>query len=42
VAYVKIPDARRTKLDDKSERCIFVGYGERRMGYKLYIPSQRR
>lgn len=36
VAYAKIPDARRRKLDDKSEKCIFVGYGERRMGYKLY------
>jgi hypothetical protein len=36
VAYAKIPDARRTKLDDKSEKCIFVGYGERKMGYKLY------
>jgi len=38
VAYAKIPDARRTKLDDKSEKCIFVGYGDRRMGYKLYNP----
>jgi hypothetical protein len=36
VAYAKILDARRTKLDDKSEKCIFVGYGDRRMGYKLY------
>jgi hypothetical protein len=33
VAYAKIPDARRTKLDDKSEKCISVGYGDRRMGY---------
>jgi hypothetical protein len=38
VAYVKIPDARRTKLNDKSEKYIFVGYGDRRMGYKLYNP----
>ena len=38
VAYAKILDARRTKLDDKSEKCIFVGYGDRRMGYKLYNP----
>jgi hypothetical protein len=42
VAYAKISDARRTKLDDKSERCIFVGYGERRMGYKLYNPITKK
>ena len=42
MAYAKIPDARRTKLDDKSEKCIFVGYGERRMGYKLYNPITKK
>ncbi|KAL3609588.1 hypothetical protein D5086_000608, partial [Populus alba] len=41
VAYVKIQDARKTKLDDKSEKCIFVGYGDRRMGYKLYNPIKK-
>jgi len=38
VAYAKISDARMNKLDDKSEKCIFIGYGDRRMGYKLYNP----
>jgi len=42
VAYAKIADARRTKLDDKSEKCIFVGYGDRRMGYKLYNPITKK
>jgi hypothetical protein len=42
VAYAKIPDARRTKLDDKSEKCIFVGYGDLRMGYKLYNPITKK
>ncbi|KAJ6937917.1 hypothetical protein NC652_012263 [Populus alba x Populus x berolinensis] len=42
VAYAKIPDARRRKLDDKSEKCIFVGYGERRMGYRLYNPITKK
>ncbi|KAJ6902219.1 Retrovirus-related Pol polyprotein from transposon TNT 1-94 [Populus alba x Populus x berolinensis] len=42
VAYAKIPDARRRKLDDKSEQCIFVGYGERRMGYRLYNPITKK
>jgi hypothetical protein len=38
VAYAKIPYARMNKLDDKSEKCIFIRYGDRRMGYKLYNP----
>jgi hypothetical protein len=42
VAYAKILDAKRTKLDDKSEKCIFVRYGDRRMGYKLYNPITRK
>ncbi|CAL5332754.1 unnamed protein product [Camellia sinensis] len=42
VAYTKIPEARRTKLDDKGEKCILVGYGDRTMGYKLYNPSTRK
>jgi hypothetical protein len=42
VAYAKIPDARRIKLDDKSEKCIFVEYGDRRMDTSCIIPSQRR
>jgi hypothetical protein len=36
VAYVKIPEATMTKHDDKSEKCIFVEYGDRKIGYKLY------
>ena len=42
MAYAKIPDARKTKLDDKSEKCIFIGYGDRRMGYKLYNPITKK
>lgn len=38
IAYAKILEARRTKLDDKGEKCIFLGYGDRSMGYKLYNP----
>jgi len=42
VAYAKILDARRTKLDDKSKKCIFIEYGDRRMGYKLYNPITKK
>ena len=42
IAYAKIPEARRTKLDDKGEKCIFLGYGDRTMGYKLYNPITKK
>ncbi|GMP88730.1 hypothetical protein CsSME_00040608 [Camellia sinensis var. sinensis] len=42
VAYTKIPEARRTKLDDKGEKCILIGYGDRTMGYKLYNPITKK
>ncbi|KAG6436667.1 hypothetical protein SASPL_101569 [Salvia splendens] len=42
IAYAKIPEARRIKLDDKGEKCIFVGYGDRVMGYKLYNPLTKK
>ena len=38
VAYSHIPDAMRSKLDDKAEKCIFIGYSERSKAYKLYNP----
>jgi len=36
MAYAKILEVRMTKHDDKSEKCIFVEYGDRKIGYKLY------
>ncbi|KAL5764713.1 hypothetical protein ACOSQ2_017307 [Xanthoceras sorbifolium] len=26
IAYIKVPEVRRTKLEDKGEKCILVGY----------------
>ena len=42
VAYSHIPDAMRSKLDDKSEKCIFIGYSERSKAYKLYNPVTKK
>lgn len=36
VAYAYIPDQLRKKLDDKAEKCIFIGYSEETKAYKLY------
>ncbi|CAM8990990.1 unnamed protein product [Rhodiola kirilowii] len=39
IAYPHIPDQRRRKLDDKSRRCIFIGYSADTKGYKCYDPN---
>ena len=41
VAYAHVPDQRRTKLEDKSKRYIFIGYDKKTKGYKLLDPISR-
>ncbi|KAK4435331.1 hypothetical protein Salat_0696500 [Sesamum alatum] len=36
------PDQKRTKLDDKSARYVFIGYDQSPKGYKLYNPSSEK
>ena len=35
-AFVHIPKENRTKLDDKSMKCIFLGYADEDFGYRLW------
>ena len=35
-AYPHIPKDERKKLDDKTHKCIFLGYSDNRKGYRLY------
>ena len=42
VAHVHVPDEKRSKLDDKSEKYIFIGYDTNSKGYKLYNPSTKK
>ena len=42
IAHVHVPDERRAKLDDKSERFIFIGYDLSSKGYKLYNPNNKK
>lgn len=37
-----VPDEKRSKLDDKSEKYLFIGYDARSKGYKLYNPSNEK
>ena len=39
-AYCHIPTDERQKLDDKSRKCIFLGYSLNRKGYRLYDQSK--
>lgn len=42
ICYSHVPDEKRGKLDDKSEKCIFVGYSEASKAYKLYNPITKK
>ena len=42
IAYAHVPKETRSKLDDKSEKCIFVGYDEQSKAYRLFNPITRK
>nr|GFB49048.1 copia-type polyprotein [Tanacetum cinerariifolium] len=42
IAYVYVPSQRRLKLDDRSEKHVFVGYDKQSKGYKLYNPVTKK
>lgn len=42
MAYNHIVDETRIKLDDKSEKLVFVGYDEKSKGYRLYNPTNKK
>lgn len=37
-----IPDAKRTKLEDKSFVCVLLGVSEESKAYKLYDPVSKK
>lgn len=42
VSQVRIWDEKKTKLDDKSDKFIFVGYDQSSKGYTLYNPKNNK
>ena len=42
VCYAQVPAQRRVKFDDKSVRCIFVGYVNGTKGYRLYHLEKKK
>ncbi|KAK2577746.1 hypothetical protein KPH14_012773, partial [Odynerus spinipes] len=41
LAYARIPDQGRRKLDDRADECIFVGYATQTRGYRLWCPRRQ-
>ncbi|KAK3012760.1 hypothetical protein RJ639_008108 [Escallonia herrerae] len=42
IAYAHVPDEKRKKLDDKSEKCVFLGVSEVSKAYKLFNPLTKK
>ena len=41
-AYVHVPKKNKSKLDNKSEKCIFIGYKYCMKGYKIWNPETKK
>lgn len=42
ISYAHIPDVKRKKLDDKAEKCVFLGVSEASKAYKLFNPLTKK
>jgi hypothetical protein len=42
IAYVHVPDEKKSKLDPKADKCIFIGYSLEQKGYRCFNPSTRK
>ncbi len=42
ITYVHVPDEKRSKLDPKAKKCIFIGYSLEQKGYRCFNPSTRK
>ncbi|KAJ7980886.1 Retrovirus-related Pol polyprotein from transposon TNT 1-94 [Quillaja saponaria] len=42
IAYAHVPNEKRKKLDDKGEKCIFLGVSEVSKAYKLLNPLTKK
>jgi hypothetical protein len=42
IAHVHVPSEKRSKLDPKVDKCIFIGYSLEQKGYRCFNPSTRK
>jgi hypothetical protein len=40
-AYVHVPKEKRSNLNTKDEKCIFIGYKDGLKGYKFWNPETK-
>jgi hypothetical protein len=39
IAYMHVPNEKRSKLDPRADKCIFIGYSLKQKGYRCFNPS---
>lgn len=42
IAHVDVPNVNRSKLDDKSTKCVLLGVSEESKAYRLYNPISKK
>jgi transposase InsO family protein len=42
ICYAQVPKEKRRKLDEASEKCIFIGYSSQSKGYKVYNLKSKK
>lgn len=42
IAHVHVPDQMRSKLDDKSRKCVFLGVSDESKAWRLYDPVSKK
>jgi hypothetical protein len=42
IAYVHVLDEKRSKLDPKAKKCVFIGYSLEQKGYRCFNASTRK
>ncbi|KAB2605263.1 hypothetical protein D8674_004980 [Pyrus ussuriensis x Pyrus communis] len=42
ISHVHVPDNRRIKLDNKSQKCIFLGVSDESKAYRLFDPISQK
>ena len=42
MAFVHVPRDKRSKHDNKTKQCIFLGYSNEKFGYMLWDPTTKK
>lgn len=42
IGHVHVPEAKRTKLDNKSCKCVFLGVSEKSKAYRMFNPISKK